>query len=365
MPTGGLLAVHAHPDDETLSTGALLATWAAAGRPVTVVTCTRGERGEVIALPGTTSEGLAGLEGDGPALAAHRERELARATSALGVDQVFLDEIGGSGGLAREIGPSFSDRQIERSITQGRTDHGGGASVGVRYEDSGMAWVRPGVAGPADDAPTTAFARVPLDEAAGRLAALIAECRPAVVATYEPGGGYGHPDHVRAHDVTVRALELLAERELLAGVDAGPASGDPKPASAVPRPELWQAVAPADEVRAARRALAGSEVARGAVVGHRLVLPDPGEPLPPFAREDLPDPVGPLPSSARGNPPGCVARVAVAPVLDRVLAAMRAHATQIQHATHAPAPGILGFYALSNDVLAPVMEHETYLVNPA
>ena len=75
--SGGVLAIHAHPDDETLSTGALLAAFAAAGRPVCVVTCTRGERGEVIALPGTTSEGLADLEGDGPALGAYRETELA------------------------------------------------------------------------------------------------------------------------------------------------------------------------------------------------------------------------------------------------------------------------------------------------
>ena len=61
VPNGGLLAVHAHPDDETLATGALLATWALARRATTVVTCTRGERGEVI------GQALAHLEGDGPA----------------------------------------------------------------------------------------------------------------------------------------------------------------------------------------------------------------------------------------------------------------------------------------------------------
>ena len=59
-PMAGLLAVHAHPDDETLATGGLLATWAGAGRPVTVVTCTRGELGEVIGGE------LAHLAGDGP-----------------------------------------------------------------------------------------------------------------------------------------------------------------------------------------------------------------------------------------------------------------------------------------------------------
>lgn len=297
---GGLLAVHAHPDDETLSTGALLASWAASGERATVVTCTRGERGEVIALPGTTSQGLAALEGDGPALAAHRETELARATAALGVEQLFLDEW--HDGVA----------------------HDGGR----RYEDSGMEWVRPGVAGPAADSPPSAFARVPPDEAAGRLAHLIRAHRPAVVATYEPGGGYGHPDHVRAHDVTVRALDLLAAR----GEQA---------------PELWCAVAPAHEVRAARRALAGSAQARAVAVAHGLTFPDPGEPLPPFAREEL---------------PATAVRVDVEPVADRVLAAMRAHATQVRHATSLRAPGLLGCYALSNGVLAPLPQHETYLV---
>ena len=75
VPDGGLLAVHAHPDDETLATGALLATWARAGEPVTVVTCTRGERGEVIDTPAHPT-GVGHLEGDGPALAAFREQTL-------------------------------------------------------------------------------------------------------------------------------------------------------------------------------------------------------------------------------------------------------------------------------------------------
>src|SRR5690349_18876390 len=165
--TGGLLAVHAHPDDESLATGALLATWAASGRPVTLVTCTRGERGEVI------GDALAHLEGDGPALAAHRETELAAALAALGVtDHVFLDSVG-PGGAAR-------------------------------YEDSGMAWLGAGRAGSADDVPPGAFVAVPLDEAARRLAHVLRSRRPEVVVTYEPAGGYGHPDHVRAHDVTTR-----------------------------------------------------------------------------------------------------------------------------------------------------------------
>src|SRR5687767_12098904 len=105
--TGGLLAVHAHPDDETLATGGLLAVWAQAGRPVTLVTCTRGELGEVIPPE------LAALEGDGPALAARREGELAAAMRRLGVtDHLFLDTV-------------FLD-----TVPPG----------GARFSDSGMAW---------------------------------------------------------------------------------------------------------------------------------------------------------------------------------------------------------------------------------
>ncbi|GAA4723698.1 PIG-L family deacetylase [Promicromonospora umidemergens] len=196
---GGLLAVHAHPDDETLATGGLLATFAAAGRPVCVVTCTRGERGEVIALPGTTSEGLAGLEGDRPALGAYRETELAGALTRL------------AGGVADAVEHAFLDTLPLSDPQVSMVTHTSGTSGEVRYEDSGMAWVAPGVAGPAPDSPPTAFARVPLDESAGRLAGLVRARRPVVVATYEPGGGYGHPDHVRAHQVTVRALELAAD----------------------------------------------------------------------------------------------------------------------------------------------------------
>jgi N-acetyl-1-D-myo-inositol-2-amino-2-deoxy-alpha-D-glucopyranoside deacetylase len=317
-PDGGLLAVHAHPDDETLATGALLATWAAAGRPVTVVTCTRGERGEVIDTPSHPT-GLAHLEGDGPALAAHRETELAAALAALGViDHVFLDgELSGRGGRIPARHPDNS--------------------AGERYEDSGMAWVAPGIAGPAPDSGPTAFSRVTLDAAAARLAAVVRDRRPAVVATYEAGGGYGHPDHVRAHEVTVRALELAADPGALL-------PGTPWVA------ELWQAVIPAGELRAARRMLAGAPAVRP-LSDAGLRLPDPGAELPPVARDD-----------ARLAQQSTV-RVAVAPVLDRLLAAMAAHATQVQHATPLDpgAGGPVACYALSNGVLAPVLARETYL----
>lgn len=312
VPAGALLAVHAHPDDETLATGALLATWAAAGRPVTVVTCTRGERGEVVDTPSHPT-GLAHLEGDGPALAAHRETELAAALAALGVaDHAFLDAL-----------PEPS---------------------GERYEDSGMAWVAPGIAGPAPDSGPTAFSRVPLDEAAARLAAVVRDRRPAVVATYERGGGYGHPDHVRTHEVTVRALDLAAD-------PVAPLPGEPWSA------DLWQAVAPAHELRAAREELAGSPTARALAGRAGLTFPLPDGALPPVARD-------------AGELDGRTADVATGPVLDRLLEAMRAHATQVQHARALPpaeagarGAGVVGCYALSNGVLAPVLAHESYLTS--
>ncbi|MFE7506342.1 PIG-L family deacetylase [Promicromonospora sp. NPDC057488] len=388
--SGGVLAVHAHPDDETLSTGGLLAAFAAAGRPVHVVTCTRGERGEVIALPGTTSEGRAGLEGNGPALGAYRETELARALTALA---------GGADGAIRH---SFLDAlpavsaQVNRVVdpVPGAPAGSGSAAVpgpvsepadGVRYEDSGMTWVAPGVAGPAPDSPPTAFARVPLDESAGRLAALIRECRPAVVATYEPGGGYGHPDHVRAHEVTVRALRLAADPAWEPGSGVVGRGGEAvcggEPGSGVGRrgepwagAELWQAVAPAAEVRAARATLAALPEALALAATHALTLPDPAEDLPPFAKEDLPgwsaerQVVG---SSDYRSPDGLPitrisggARVDLSRVLGRVVGAMRAHATQVQHADVLPeAVGVVaGWYALSNGVLAPILTTETYAV---
>ncbi|MFI9488666.1 PIG-L family deacetylase [Promicromonospora sp. NPDC052451] len=382
--------MHAHPDDETLSTGGLIATFAAAGLPVCVVTCTRGERGEVIALPGTTSEGLAGLEGDGPALGAYRETELAAALEHLArdaegpgrIEHVFLDmlpgvpdTVSGAPGAVSGVSGVLSGAP---GLPAGVAPFVAGTPGAARYEDSGMAWVAPGVAGPAPDSPPTAFARVPLDEPAGRLAALIRARRPAVVATYEPGGGYGHPDHVRTHQVTVRALELAA----------GPAVRQGQPWDG---PELWQAVAPAAEVRAARATLAALPEARELATTHALTLPDPHEPLPPLAKPTLdacwsaPEPADPQPWSAEGQVigtpgyrspddlpitrfggaagPGAV-RVDVRPVLGRVVAALRAHATQVQHATALPhaVGAVVGWYALSNDVLAPLLADETYLV---
>ncbi|MBX9244163.1 PIG-L family deacetylase [Actinotalea ferrariae] len=280
----GLLAVHAHPDDETLSTGALLATWAAAGRPVTLVTCTRGERGEVIGAE------LAPLEGDGPALAAHRTGELAGALSALGVrDHVFLDRLVGV------TGP---------------------------VEDSGMEWLDVGRAGPSSDRSQNAFVDVPVDVAARAVAELVLDRRPDVVVGYEPGGGYGHPDHVHAHRVMQRAVELAA------------AAGHRVPAV------LWAAL-PEDDLRS----------------GYRVVAEAPWDGM------AAPDPDGPLPSAAVPAEQVDV-EVDVEPVLDRLLAAFDAHPTQIQAVRRLPHPGTVAGLALSNAVLQPVLARECYRFAP-
>ena len=312
---GGLLAVHAHPDDETLATGGLLAVWAAAGRPVTLVTCTRGERGEVV------PPALAALEGDGPALAAHREAELAEAMHRLGVvDHLLLDTVRGD--------------DVDRS---------GPAGPGARrFEDSGMAWVGTGRAGALDRVPDGAFVAVPLDDAASRLARVVRDRRPDVVVTYEPGGGYGHPDHVHAHRVAMRAVELAA-RPGAAG----------EPGHRVPV-VLWAAV-PDDVLRAALAALADHPAVRR-VRAERPALV-------------LPDPSGPLPSVAVTADRVAV-RVDTAAVLDRVADALRAHATQVGSVALAGpvpvAPGVAlaGCYALSNDVLAPLLTAEHYRLAP-
>ncbi len=302
---GGLLAVHAHPDDETLSTGALLAAWASAGRPVTVVTCTRGERGEVI--PAT----LAHLAEDPAALAAHRETELAGALAALGVvDHVFLDRV---------------------PATVGTAD----GAAAARFEDSGMAWVRPGQAGAGADVPRGAFVRVEVADAAERLAAVIRDRRPDVVVGYEPGGGYGHPDHVHAHRVMTAAVAAAAQ--------PGPA-GEPAHAVRV----VLHAAVDSTELHAARVEIA----ARGPVSD------TDGAPLHPD------DPAAPLPSAAVD--PGDVAvRVDVPAVLDRVLAALAEHATQVQGVRRWSGDGVaVGCFALSNRVLQPLLRRESYVVVP-
>ncbi|NUP49954.1 MAG: N-acetyl-1-D-myo-inositol-2-amino-2-deoxy-alpha-D-glucopyranoside deacetylase [Catenulispora sp.] len=158
-----LLLVHAHPDDEVIGTGATMAAYAAEGAHVTLVTCTAGEEGEILVPE------LAHLAADREdRLADVRVVELANAMTALGVaDHRFL---GGFG----------------------------------RYRDSGM------MGTPANEKPR-AFWHADVDEAAWHLVAVVREVRPQVLVTYDENGGYGHPDHIQAHRVAMRAVDLAAD----------------------------------------------------------------------------------------------------------------------------------------------------------
>jgi len=166
-----VLLVHAHPDDETITTGALAAELVSRGIKVWLLTATRGERGEVVPGP------LSALEGT-DALTRERELELDRAVRALGLTgRYWLGQF-----PARA--PGLPPRQ---------------------YRDSGMTWIRPGLAGPASDVDAAALVRAAPDETAADLTALVSHLHPSLVISYGNGGGYGHPDHVRTHEVAVAA----------------------------------------------------------------------------------------------------------------------------------------------------------------
>ncbi|GAA3595836.1 PIG-L family deacetylase [Klugiella xanthotipulae] len=162
------LFIHAHPDDETITTGGTLATLVARGAEVTVLTLTRGERGEVVAGP------LHHLEGT-EQLGAYREGELAAAMRALGIsDQRFL---------------GFPGRV---------------------FRDSGMRWGPDGYAVADPSASADSLCLAPFDEVLDAARLVVAEVRPDALVSYDERGGYGHPDHVRAHEVAVRLAEEWA-----------------------------------------------------------------------------------------------------------------------------------------------------------
>jgi N-acetyl-1-D-myo-inositol-2-amino-2-deoxy-alpha-D-glucopyranoside deacetylase len=155
---GTLLLVHAHPDDEAISTGGVMLKAHDAGHRVVLVTATRGEAGEIHNMDEATSR---------PRLGEIRTKELENASRILGVSR--------------------------------------GEFLG--YRDSGMV-------GTAENDDPRSFHQAPLAEAAGRLAAILREEKPDVVVTYGEDGIYGHPDHVKAHFVTNAALDqLLRARE--------------------------------------------------------------------------------------------------------------------------------------------------------
>ena len=245
--THRIVLVHAHPDDETLTCATTMAHHVAQGDEVHVVTCTLGEEGEVIPAD------LRHLEGHADdLLAPHRRGELSAALAALGAHGHLLGEDG----------------------------------LGARrYRDSGMA-------GSAAAARPEAFVNADLTEAGAALAGLLRDVRPDALVTYDPEGGYRHPDHIQAHRLTRAALDQLSDGDL------------PALTYEIRIPRTW-----ADEDRAWTRE------ADSAAYG--LVVLGPGDPHPPSVVDDdeithvVEDP------STRASK----------------LAAMRAHATQVIVAT--------------------------------
>ncbi len=251
-----LLFVHAHPDDETITTGGTIARYARAGADVTVVTCTLGEEGEVI---GARWAGL--VAGAADQLGGYRIHELRAALEALGAPPPRF--LGGAG----------------------------------RWRDSGMAGT-PSAAHP------RAFVNADVDEAVTALVEIFDEVRPDVVVTYDPNGGYGHPDHIQAHRVTMAAA---AQR---------------------PPAKLYWTVTDADVLGRALRAM-GPPAA-----GWRA--PDPGE-------------LASVPSES------VTTSIDVSGVLDAKVAALRAHATQVSVAESGTE------FALSNAIVQPILDTEHYI----
>ncbi|WP_327369674.1 N-acetyl-1-D-myo-inositol-2-amino-2-deoxy-alpha-D-glucopyranoside deacetylase [Streptomyces sp. NBC_01217] len=273
-PARRLLLVHAHPDDESINNGATMARYAAEGAQVTLVTCTLGEEGEVI------PPALAHLASDrDDILGPHRRGELAAAMKELGVTDHRL--LGGPG----------------------------------RFRDSGMMGAeqnhRPG-----------AFWDADVDEAAGHLVEVIRSVRPQVLVTYDPDGGYGHPDHIQAHRVAMRAAELAADP----AYRTGPAAAQPDGPHTIAK-IYWNRVP---------RSVAEAGFAR-----LRATAPDA---FPGIAAVD--------------DVPGVVDDARITAQIDGAAhaaakgAAMRAHATQI--AVDGP------FFALSNDLGQPLFTSEYY-----
>ena len=155
-----ILLVHAHPDDETINNGATMAMYAALGAEVTLVTCTRGEEGEVL-----VEEHAHKAAAHDDLLGDHRVIELADAMKALGV-----------------------------------TDHRFLGEPNIKYRDSGMMDTEP-------NKRPDCFWQADLDTAAQHLVAVIDEVKPHILITYDEFGGYGHPDHIQAHRVAMAAAE--------------------------------------------------------------------------------------------------------------------------------------------------------------
>jgi mycothiol S-conjugate amidase len=164
-----MMAVHAHPDDESSKGAATMARYVAEGHEVMVVTCTGGERGSIL-NPSFQPADLA----ESPAqMGAVRRQEMARAAQILGVRHHWLG-----------------------------------------YIDSGFP-----EGDPAPPLPQECFAVVPLERPTEDLVRVIRAFRPHVVVTYDENGGYPHPDHIRCHEVSVAAFDAAGDPDRF--LDAG------------------------------------------------------------------------------------------------------------------------------------------------
>ena len=157
--SGGLLLVHAHPDDEAMSTGGLIARCIAEGRRVDLVTCTGGEEGEIHDPSLDPAEAA-------PRLASIRAAELACSLEALGDGAVGFPPLG--------------------------------------YRDSGMM-------GTDANSREDVFWNADLDSATQRLVQIVREVRPAVIVSYNSNGNYGHPDHINAYRIARAAYEAAGD----------------------------------------------------------------------------------------------------------------------------------------------------------
>jgi mycothiol S-conjugate amidase len=168
-----LLAVHAHPDDESSKGAATMARYVREGVQVLVVSCTGGERGDVLNPALAADEAyMANYAHD---IASVRRAEMERARDILGIEHVWLG-----------------------------------------FVDSGYP-----EGDPPPPLPEGCFALVPLEEASAPLVAIVREFRPHVIVTYDEQGGYPHPDHVKCHEVTIEAFEGAADP------DRYPGTGEP------------------------------------------------------------------------------------------------------------------------------------------
>lgn len=163
-----LMAVHAHPDDESSKAAGTLAKYASEGHEVLVVTLTGGERGDIL----NPAMDRPGIKENLPEV---RREEMAAAAAALGVDQTWLG-----------------------------------------YIDSGLP-----EGDPLPPLPDDCFALVPLEESTEALVKVVRDFRPHVIITYDENGGYPHPDHIRCHEVSVAAFDAAGDPE------AFPEAGEP------------------------------------------------------------------------------------------------------------------------------------------